>query len=389
MSSHDNTSIVPGLLRFGNYLRRNTEKQRGYISKQRSPLELLIFNFIPAGLASTVLAPLNRLRVILQVQSLLPDLPSNENGLSGSANKTNTNNTNNTSDPSIKTNTTSKNTPSNINIRIPHLISTITKSEGYLSLFKGNSAYLSKLFAQFISKTIIIDRTKFFFEYNKKAIDRMKYKILGANLLLDLVCAFVASASTVILSYPFDLVYARMTAQIESANGNSGNYKTIKSCFHGIERGNLNGNVNVNNNSTFAKYYNGFLAGALGSLVYSVMAFTGYQVLYRFDKDNNLNTNSDGENKTNIYIKAGPAMIGLFAGIIAYPFDTVKRIQQVNGAKGYKGLYANYNDIIASHNVKYLYRGVSLYLLRNIPFASLQYFCFSKMSDVLRSRNKV
>ena len=60
------------LIRFSDS-RRNVVKskaQQGYFIRQSSILEVFVFNFVPVAITSTILAPLNRIKVILQVQNI-------------------------------------------------------------------------------------------------------------------------------------------------------------------------------------------------------------------------------------------------------------------------------------------------------------------------------
>jgi hypothetical protein len=61
-------------IRVSDRLRRKAHNQfKGkYTIRKHTPLEIFSFNFIPIIATSTLLAPLYRIKIILQVQDLLP-----------------------------------------------------------------------------------------------------------------------------------------------------------------------------------------------------------------------------------------------------------------------------------------------------------------------------
>ncbi len=82
----------------------------------------------------------------------------------------------------------------------------------------------------------------------------------------------------------------------------------------------------------------------------------------------------------------GSALIAITSSVLCYPLDTIKRIYQVNGAKGYRLKYRNPEDVVKEikvHGIQRFYSGFSLYLLRNIPFSFIQYMIFQSLSSHL------
>jgi hypothetical protein len=80
MSSNVQQNIF--LINFSNNKRRNIENQKvnsNIIFRKNSALEIFVFQYIPLIAASTILAPLNRLKVLLQVKDVVA-LPKEVNG---------------------------------------------------------------------------------------------------------------------------------------------------------------------------------------------------------------------------------------------------------------------------------------------------------------------
>jgi hypothetical protein len=61
------------LVRFSNNRRKAVESQnKKIINRKNNFLEFYTFNFLPIAITSTILAPLNRLKILMQVQDFLP-----------------------------------------------------------------------------------------------------------------------------------------------------------------------------------------------------------------------------------------------------------------------------------------------------------------------------
>jgi hypothetical protein len=83
----DHGDALTFLVRFSNWRRRAVEKQNlkeTNIFKKRSLFEIAAFNYFPAIAASSLLAPLNRVKVILQVQNMIV-YPTNTKVVSNSS----------------------------------------------------------------------------------------------------------------------------------------------------------------------------------------------------------------------------------------------------------------------------------------------------------------
>jgi hypothetical protein len=351
MSSNEN-DIIPILLRFSNWRRSTTERQllKGYKMRERNVLEIYTFNFLPCALTSTILAPLNRLKIIFQVHNMIPALAETQK------------------------------------LNFFDVVKTIQKEQGLLSLFKGNIAYTFKIFAQITSKTILIDRFKNKAKETKTLIDVFKYKILGANLIIDLFTSLMASFTTLLISYPYDLAYTRLAGlyTVDPLAKQKFQYKTIKQALHNVEINPEHQGIRQNSIKLWIdRHYWGFSLAFFQVLVFSTISLTGYQILFRLQ--NNKKENNSHFDK---YMTAmgGSAIVALAASLISYPFDTIKRIYQVNGSRGYKWKYRNSDDIIKEVKVLGLskfYNGFSFYLLRNIPFSYIQYMIFQSLTNYL------
>lgn len=336
MSYEESNVVVPIILRFSNWRRQTIQNQqkKGYVERKHNMLEIMVFNYFPCAASSTLLAPLNRAKVILQIQSLLPKTDS-------------------------------------LNAR--QVISQIIKEEGISSLFKGNGAYSMKILAGLGARTIFFDRFKYKTNTIKDKIQSLKYKIIGINFILDSICAISASAICLLMTHPYDLAYARIAGSMKVETNTTSNYKKIKDCFHFNEN-------NVGNNFILKKYYHGLGPAAIQSLVFSSATLLGYQMIYRFNK-------SDNE-KSYMITLGGPSLVAFVASVLSYPFDTLKRQMQVNGARGFQSKFGDLNQSMINLrlNFKSYYSGFTLHIMRSIPLAPLQYLIFKCLTQTLANK---
>lgn len=71
----DNSNVITLLIRVSRWFRKNVESQeaKNYITKKNSILEIMCFSYLPVIFTSTLLAPMNRIKVIQQVGSFIPN----------------------------------------------------------------------------------------------------------------------------------------------------------------------------------------------------------------------------------------------------------------------------------------------------------------------------
>jgi hypothetical protein len=333
--------IIPVMVRFSNWRRGFVERQqsKGYKMRKINILEVYTFTFVPCAITSTLLAPLNRLKIILQVKDGY--MYNNKPQLRGFG-----------------------------------LVKNTISEQGVLSLFKGNLAYTMKIFAQITSKTLFIDRIKNKVIESKIFIDMFKYRILGANIFLDFISAFSATMITLLMTHPFDMAYTRIAGQ--NKHSNKFEYNKIKDCFHYIEPS----QETIETNRTkinIGRYYHGYWINFINAIAYSTLTLVGFQILFRLKKEENTSI-------LNMSTFTFAGLIGLVAGTITYPIDTIKRQIFVNGAKGFQFKYTDSKELTTLLNFsKYpkLYAGFSFFFIRSLPFSYIQYYIFHTLTNFL------
>lgn len=110
------------------------------------------------------------------------------------------------------------------------------------------------------------------------------------------------------------------------------------------------------------KLYKGYSFALISNFLYWTISF------YCFDKINNLvNSISEKRDVNNTYsgltakiaaIFGGTTLTTVFASSLVYPFDTIKKKLQVNGAFGFEHKYSNGRECVLANlrDVRGLYR---------------------------------
>eukprot|EP01119_Soliformovum_irregulare_P021554 TRINITY_DN7201_c0_g1_i1.p1 TRINITY_DN7201_c0_g1~~TRINITY_DN7201_c0_g1_i1.p1 ORF type:complete len:295 (+),score=71.31 TRINITY_DN7201_c0_g1_i1:142-1026(+) len=174
----------------------------------------------------------------------------------------------------------------------------ITK-EGVLSLWKGNTATVTRIFPYAAIQ---------FFAYEKyREILKRGSMIRIPTPIRDLTCGSLAGATSVIMTYPLDLIRVRMAVV---AHRPSGIIQTASSIIH---------------HEGFLGLFRGISPTLLGILPYAGVNFATFEGLKNFA------VNRYGWNSKEIPIPAKlacGAIAGAFGQTVAYPLDVVRRVMQ-------------------------------------------------------------
>jgi hypothetical protein len=114
-------------------------KRKQFLNRKTTIPEQFVFNIVPICVTSSLLAPLHRIKILLQTHCLVP---SSEGKINASS-----------------------------------LLQKIMKEQGYLGLWRGNNSNNLKILAQSTSRILFFDRIKFFFQKKSKIFSEKKYKI--------------------------------------------------------------------------------------------------------------------------------------------------------------------------------------------------------------------
>lgn len=220
---------------------------------------------VSAAISKTAVAPIERVKLILQTQDSIPDIASGKVArYSG----------------------------------IGNCFARVSKEQGVVSLWRGNLANVVRYFPTQAFNFAFKDTFKRIFpKYDQK---REFWKFFGTNL----ASGGLAGACSLSIVYPLDFARTRLAADLGK----------------GAER-EFNGLVDVIGKTArrtgVTSLYQGFNVSVQGIIVYRGAYFgmydTSIAVLF-------------GDKKPNVLLKWGVAQtVTAMSGIISYPFDTVRR----------------------------------------------------------------
>lgn len=261
----------------------------------------------------------------------------------------------------------------------------MVKNESVLGLYKGNGAQAIRIFPysgiQFFS-----------FEFYKKNVfgQWLGSKPGQANHMQKLLAGGAAGGTAVILTYPLDLVRARLTFQIKSTIEAKVGSKDAKS-----RSAIINTMVHAFKNEGGTKaLYRGMSATLIAMIPYNACNF------YTVDSSKRLALQSYPHIFGRIDTKTGEvtlktqsrllfaAMSAAVANTVGYPLDVARRRMQLallssDTAKFSENAFKTLKLIYQENGIaKGLYRGLSINYLRVVPLFAVQYSMNDSMKEL-------
>eukprot|EP00922_Rhytidocystis_sp_ex-Travisia-forbesii_P031192 GHVS01046019.1.p1 GENE.GHVS01046019.1~~GHVS01046019.1.p1 ORF type:complete len:348 (+),score=55.59 GHVS01046019.1:77-1045(+) len=234
---------------------------------------------ISAGISKTIVAPIERVKMLLQTQDSIPDIKSGK----------------------VERYT-----------GVTNCFGRVSKEQGVMSLWRGNMANVVRYFPTQAFNFAFKDTFKRMFpKYDQK-------KEMGKFFATNVASGAMAGASSLLLVYPLDFVRTRLAADV--GKNSEREFTGLVDCLR-----------KVYNRTGFMSLYQGFGVSVQGIIVYRGAYFGAYDtakaVLF------------EDEKKANIMMKWGVAQtVTACAGIVSYPFDTVRRrMMMMAGRKATSG----------------------------------------------------
>ncbi|KAL0489791.1 mitochondrial substrate carrier family protein B [Acrasis kona] len=302
------------------------------ITSKDSPAKFMLAGGVSGAVSRTCAAPFERLKILFQVQDVSSHMTSNLNTDAAQQGK-----------------------------KYKSIISglmQIGKDEGYRGYFKGNGTNIVRVVpytaAQFLS-----------YEKYKQYIST--YSSDGSlSVPQRLLCGGLAGMTSVIVSYPLDVVRCRLSAQQDRIV-----YKGIGDAL-----------VVIFKQEGISGLYRGLVPTLYGIAPYVALNFTLYERLkfyaMQYQKSEDLG----------IVMKLGlGAVSGTVAQTITYPFDVVRRRMQMLGYGGQKVAYTSMTEGFKHVYKKYgffgFYKGLVPNYLKVIPVVSINFIVYEYMKKFL------
>lgn len=226
------------------------------------------------------------------------------------------------------------------------------KTQGIAGLFKGNLASVVRIFP--------FSSIEFWsFEFYKNKIIRGR-KERQNSLFYTLICGFLTGINAITLTFPLDV--ARTRIAVDTANS------SVK------ESSLTNTLVNLWKSEGIRGLYKGYSVTFIGSMPFLAIKQTTFDYLkthcmvpkYR----NTLNV---------IY----GSFSGVFGTVALYPTYMFKRVLQANNKKDFS-LIAYSRDLLQRQGVRGFYQGMSMTLVKVIPYQGILFGCNEKLKELLQ-----
>lgn len=261
----------------------------------------------------------------------------------------------------------------------------IVQKEGFFSLYKGNGAQMLRIFPyaamQFTS-----------YETYKSLNVSLFGPDASQRILNNLACGSLAGITAVSVTYPLDVIRSRLAFQFKGEHIYNGIGDAIKKIY-------------LEQNSIRA-FYRGYGITVLGMIPYAGLSFTSFERIKSFvltrkleylTKENDIINKKKSDpnelvNTSRYYDLTVPGKLicggltGVVAQTITYPLDVVRRHMQLatmltdSAVRQKMGIYDTFMYVLKNYGIiGGLYRGITLNYIRAVPMVSTS-FCFYELS---------
>jgi len=264
---------------------------------------------VSAAVSKTIVAPLERVKILLQIQDAHKHIPK-EQQYKG----------------------------------IVDCFSRVHKEQGFLSFWRGNVVNVVRYFPTQALNFAFKDKYKALF------LDGIQQDQFWRFFAGNLASGGAAGATSLLIVYPLDFARTRLGADVGKSAADR-EFKGLADCI--VKSYKADGMIRG--------LYPGFLVSVQGIIVYRAIYFGAYDTAKAmFDKPN-------------IATKFAIAQTVAAASVtIAYPFDTVRRrLMMMSGdaEKKYKGTVDCFNKIVKEEGMKGVFKGNATNVLRSIGCA--------------------
>lgn len=242
------------------------------------------------------------------------------------------------------------------------------RDEGWRGLMRGNGTNCIRIVPYSAVQFGSYNFYKTFFEASP-----------GADLssIRRLVCGGAAGITSVVFTYPLDIVRTRLSIQ-------SASFKVLSESQKAKLPGMWATLVTMyKTEGGFLALYRGIIPTVAGVAPYVGMNFMTYELVRK-------KLTPEGDKNPNAVRKlAAGAISGAVAQTCTYPFDVLRRRFQINTMSGmgyqYKGIFDAIRVILAQEGIKGMYKGIVPNLLKVAPSMASSWLTFEMTRDFLVS----
>ncbi|XP_020282483.1 mitochondrial coenzyme A transporter SLC25A42 [Pseudomyrmex gracilis] len=232
-------------------------------------------------------------------------------------------------------------------------ISTMMRTEGFFSLWRGNSATMVRI--------VPYSAVQFAAHEQWKRI--LNVKGAGSSGWASFLAGALAGVTSQTMTYPLDLMRARMAVTVKAE------FRSLRQVFWRIYK-----------DEGILAYYRGFTATVLGAIPYAGCSFFTYDML---------------RNLLSVYTVTIPGfstslICGGIAGMVgqtsSYPLDIVRRRMQTSAVKGqhYHTITSTVKKIYTEEGIMAFYKGLSMNWVKGPIAVGISFATHDAIRDTLR-----
>ncbi|ORX88346.1 mitochondrial carrier protein LEU5 [Basidiobolus meristosporus CBS 931.73] len=256
----------------------------------------------------------------------------------------------------------------------------IFASTGIRGLFQGHLATLLRIFPYAAIKFVAYEQFKNVLVYSGHDTPRMEF-----------VAGSLAGLSSVLCTYPLDLIRVRMAYEIPKNGGMPGFLDTLKLVYHEKIPSTSWIRLPVTN------LYTGFGLTVVGVIPYAGVSFWTHsmmQKLFRSHFPNALVTKDRQTQETGekVRLKAWAQLVsggvaGALAQTVSYPIEVTRRHFQVRGAVNPENNRTTVKEVVTkiyrSKGVGGFFVGLSIGYLKVTPLVAVSFYAYERMKWLL------
>jgi len=297
-------------------------------NKTRTHVLQLVAGAISGAITKTSVAPLERLKILYQIQGMTSNTSSKYGSMYNS-------------------------------------FSVIIKEEGFMGLYKGNFANVIRVIPVYALKFAFND----FFKDIVRKEGQLDRDMNFYQLMLSGTLAGLFQSS---VTFPLEFIRTRLT--LAEGVGGAVQYKGIMDC---IKKTHMQEGI-------FA-FYKGYFPTLVSGAPYVGLQMSFYELMKGYVPTGFYIYENKPEGNLIHKLFCG-AISGLFAQLITYPGDTVRRRMITNGSGGKERIYKNTWDCcvktVKNEGVGALFAGARTNVYRCIPGAAIQFASYEKCKQL-------
>ncbi|KAI3756058.1 hypothetical protein L1987_55871 [Smallanthus sonchifolius] len=285
----------------------------------------LIAGGVAGGLSKTVVAPLERIKILVQTQT---------EGFHSTG--------------------------------VHQSLKRLLKHEGFAGFYKGNGASVVR---------IIPYSSLYFMTYERyKCWILDNYTVFGTGPVVDLLAGSAAGGTAILCTYPLDLARTKLAHEVVDASLGNGSKSIIVQTRNSGIRSVLE---SVYRESGVRGLYRGIGPTLMSILPYAGMRFCVYEEVKR-------HVSKEHQRSIIMSLSCG-ALSGLLGQTVLYPLDVVKRQMQVDNRQArHKNTWKAFTTIVSEQGWKQLFAGLGINYIKIVPSMAIGFATYDMMKLWLR-----